>query len=281
MYRNLFQTAVAVLALTLINGPVQATLLIDFDGDLIPDAGVAQRSQDINTASQRGFSFDDSASGRFFNSSYNQAEFSGGAVLGPGPDGLMATVFDVTLNTAENRWQANTNGRLANNDQTNSVVDTFLVFRKDQFLNGGDALTVSFDSNSVFNTDVSALGRVQRVAIKQGGQWYLSEGSTGNGQFELTDFNNNSANGKRWAAINPTATDFDVLEDTGSLTFNAVDFTDVQAVGLVAQANRGGSGNYVRLNDFSVTGTIVIPEPASIILLGLGSLMLLCQRNQK
>ncbi|MEM6391267.1 MAG: PEP-CTERM sorting domain-containing protein [Planctomycetota bacterium] len=263
--------------------PANAAQLIDFDGDLIPDAGTALRTEDVNNATQRGFFFDDSAAGQFFDSSYNQAEVSGGALLGPGGDGLMAAEFGVTLDATNNRFNINTNGRTtpgSSGPSTNTVIDAFLVFRKDQFLNGGDALAVAFDSTTTITTNASALGRIQRVAIKQGGQWYLSEASTSSGTLTLTDFDNNSAAGKGWAAINPTASDFNVIDDGPTLTYSALDFTDVEAVAAVLRASRGGSGNFARLNDFTVDGATLIPEPASALLVVAGGALLLGRRSR-
>lgn len=276
----MIRIALACLTTAAIATPSFGSPLIDFNGDLIPDPGTAQRAEDVSTAIQRGFSFDDSASGRFFDSSYGQVEFSGGVLLGAGPDGVLASTFGVALLPDDDRWVANTNGRDTNNDSTNTVIDAFLVFRKDQFLGGGDTLTVAFDSATTITTSVGALGRSQRVAVKQGGQWYLSEASTSGGNFSLTDFNDNAAAGKGWAPISPSATDFDVLEDISGLTFGAVDFTDVQAVAAVVQANRGGSGNFIQLNDFTVDQVLLIPEPASLLLVGMGGALMLTRRRR-
>ena len=276
----MIRTALACLTTAALATPSFGSPLIDFNGDLIPDPGTAQRAEDVSTATQRGFSFDDSASGRFFDSSYRQAEFSGGVLLGAGPDGVLASTFGVALLPDDDRWVANTNGRDTNNDSTNTVIDAFLVFRKDQFLGGGDTLTVAFDSATTITTSVGALGRSQRVAVKQGGQWYLSEASTSGGNFSLTDFNDNAAAGKGWAPISPSATDFDVLEDISGLTFGAIDFTDVEAVAAVVQANRGGSGNFIQLNDFTVDQVLLIPEPASLLLVGMGGALMLTRRRR-
>ncbi|MEM6550539.1 MAG: PEP-CTERM sorting domain-containing protein [Planctomycetota bacterium] len=277
----MIRTAFVCIATLTLNTTSLGSVLIDFDGDLILDAGTALRAEDIGTATQRGFSFDDSASGQFFSSSYGQAEFSGGVVLGTGPDGVLASSFGVALSPGDDRWVANTNGRDSDNNSTNTVIDAFLVFRKDQFLGGGDTLDVAFDSSTTITTSVGALGRTQRVAVKQGGQWYLSEASTSGGNFSLTDFNNNAAAGKGWAAINPTGGDFDVLEDTAGLSFGAIDFTAVEAVASVVQANRGGSGNFVQLNDFTVEGVVLIPEPSSLLLIAAGGACMLTRRRQR
>lgn len=159
------------------------------------------------------------------------------------------------------------------------IANGLFQWGESQFMNSGSTMGVRFDStstiriNKTLSSGGSALDSAEvRLVINNAGTFYVSEFSlTGTAEdVTLTDFNDNATAGKRWSLFTPTATDFDL---PASYTFEAVDFQDVESVGLIFRAENDGFENF-ELFDFEVTGTVV-PEPSSIALLCLGGGLLL------
>ena len=87
-------------------------------------------------------------------------------------------------------------------------------------------------------------------------QFYISEAhwdGTAEGRFLLSGFNDNSTPGKRWAQFRPNATSF-AMPTEGEMTFQAVDFSQVDGVGFALQASRFGWHYDFRISRFLVIG---------------------------
>jgi len=126
------------------------------------------------------------------------------------------------------------------------TFDALLVWRKEQFQKDGDVSPVAFGmdaSTATMRMHFQSLGpdtAEVRFAVLDGAQWYLSEAAytrSAAGVFEISDFNDNPAPGRRWAAFAPTSTDFGIPEN---LSFAAHDFSDVRAVGVAYRGERYG-----------------------------------------
>ena len=141
-------------------------------------------------------------------------------------------------------------------------IDLLLMWRKDQFTDS-PVTTLKFDgtTDSKFSINLTNIGgnwqypQNTRFVIKNGSQYYISEYVANDDQTgikELTSFNNTSAAGKRWGIFNPTANDFFIPAVLP--TFTAVDFNDVQEVGVIMHAYKTDYGNGIQFSNFTVNG---------------------------
>jgi hypothetical protein len=129
--------------------------------------------------------------------------------------------------------------------------DALLIWRRDQ-MDAPRGSNVSFGRGEeqaalVLETagseaDETIWRFVIRTRTQNGVQYYISEASwnTSAGErISLVDFNNNSSPGKRWALFTPTPSDF-AMPDDRALSFRAVDFSQVDGIGIVVRAQRFG-----------------------------------------
>lgn len=290
----------AVFAVSLVS-PVWASPIVTFDAStvtLVPPYGAGtnyasiQRSADVNTTSQIRWNFDTTAS--LFSSITNPLQSSQGAVF---YGGINEVDTGTTLSSGTVRLHNNNPSAWPNKAMVFSqAIDTsgganacyynaIYVWKKEDFsgLSPGQDV-VQFDSTSTLNMGVQdwfGYGSQPidiRFVVENGGQYYLSEAkvTSANTALGLTDFNNNSLAGKRWAAFTPTATSFGLPT---SPVYTAVNFNDVQQVGIIGQ----GGERYARLygfNTFSATANLV-PEPGTLALLAFGSLAVMKVRRKK
>ena len=177
---------------------------------------------------------------------------------------------------------------------TYNNVNVVYLFKKADFI-GGPA-SVSFEAASTLSVNISswfsegswtpgALTTDIRHIVKQAGQaadtYWISEANVddtvgGVGTFTLTDFNNNSTAGKGWAEITLSNTDFDIGTKLDSVTWQAVDFTDVQSVGFVGEGSKKYGGNFA-FDNYTATA---IPEPATLGLVAVfGGAVLVIRRR--
>jgi hypothetical protein len=140
-----------------------------------------------------------------------------------------------------------------------SYMTASLVWLKERFIGGLKDKTVSFASSNEFSCVINCghgtSGNELRFLVRNGSQWYISEASYNFPQDstttnKLTDFQDNSAAGKRWGPFNPTATDFDIPDPLPP--FAAVDFDNVTGVGLIAYKYRSSYGHHLNVRAFSV-----------------------------
>ena len=86
--------------------------------------------------------------------------------------------------------------------------------------------------------------------------YYLSEKKwtdASPGRFELTDFNNSSNTGKRWAVFTPAPDSF-AMPDEKLLDFKAVDFIQIDGVGVAMKVYRSGWHYGMGISRFLVVG---------------------------
>ena len=152
-------------------------------------------------------------------------------------------------------------------------IDLLIMWRKDQFTDS-PATALKFDgtTDSKFSFLLTQSGgqwdlpMQTRFVIKNGSQYYISEAPTTTTVsagivadpektyelIELASFNNSSTEGLRWGVFNPTANDFFI--PTVLPTFSAVDFNDVQEVGVIMHAYKEEYGNDIEFSNFTVNG---------------------------
>jgi hypothetical protein len=233
------------------------------------------------------YAFDPTASGRFTNTVWgtnNIPWFSGGAQAQANnpdpalPPAVMGFFFQGNVGSREVIAYARDNDAAPD---YGFVLNNLLVWDKSQFINGGDASTVSFSSLSmnvkVFNTSVATDGL--RFVVKNADQYYLSQSlfTVSSGTISVTGT-------QQWATFNPTATDF-VMPNAGSLTFStpSSSLTNVTQVGLASSTTRTAFSGGLTFDQFSFSGTLV-PEPSTYAMLlgggGIGAVALLRRRKK-
>jgi len=130
-------------------------------------------------------------------------------------------------------------------------INTIFLWKKADFADVKADQKVKFDASSTLHVRIQDWYAADgdktkpidiRFVVKNGSKYYLSEASqtAASSTLDLTDFNNNSAAGKRWAEFSPTATDFTI---PATPNYVAVSFDDVQEVGMIGQ----GSGAFARM----------------------------------
>jgi len=131
--------------------------------------------------------------------------------------------------------------------------------------------------------DASATDVAQaRFAIKMSGQWYVSEYQY-QSTSEPSDWQkvslglNDWTNGANWYTLNVA-----VSETAGELSIgNAASGTldgVITDFGVYAE-KIGNAGDHYRVDDFEVSASKVVPEPATMALLGFGALGLIRRRK--
>jgi len=127
------------------------------------------------------------------------------------------------------------------------------------------ALTAGSQLRMVFSADGAATTPTFRFAVKQGGQYYLSQLSYSPGTHLLSD----PSAATLWAPYDPAV---DLNFDAASATFSARSFTNVEAVGTYYGLAESAVNNRVgyRLSEFSATA-VVVPEPGTLAIAAWGS----------
>lgn len=108
-----------------------------------------------------------------------------------------------------------------------------------------------------------------RMVIKNGSTYYISEFSiTTNGLFTLNAFNNSSSTGKRWGVYTPSTLAF----PSPLPSFSAVNFNDVQEIGIVYAGGRPAYGHSFNFTQFSVKAIVgAVDTQAPTVPAGLAS----------
>jgi len=157
-------------------------------------------------------------------------------------------------------------------------ADSFLfnyitpVWKKADFLNGGDRYRVTFDENSRL-ASICTRGYWYgydevRMVVLDGGQWYISDMD----QFDIPKDMKDYAGGRcfilyptraTWAEWNPEG--YKNNFDAKNATFAMHEFRDVQAVGWhLAKVNRLPSNSHIKWYGFEADAVVHRPEQPSI-----------------
>ncbi len=239
------------------------------------------RSANTNesTATTALMRFNFSTTSAFFNTGNTQLDFYGG-YQESFPNAALGGIVTGAPGLATGGFGGFFGQTGASTSNTPYAITTFALWQKPNFMNGGDLAGVSFDATSALNVNGGDFSYPTglRFVIRNGSTYYVSEALLRNQWApnigSLSDFNNNSTVGKRWAEWAPTDTSFGVPSPG---TFAAVDFNNVTAVGIVQEAGRNEYHGTFRLVSFSVDNAVV-PEPAALALLGLAGLLAVRRR---
>lgn len=163
---------------------------------------------------------------------------------------------------------------------TNVKNASLVLFRKDDFLGGGDALPVALDNGSAFSYRMSSyFNGDNRLA-----SFVVGAGDMTNPTFYRSDtfsFTNSTTPstvevgfaGLSWFEYDPL-TEIHITSDTAATP----DFSNVSWLGLYGESTRDDGNARVDIVHFGVDAT-VIPEPGTLALLGLAGLVLLKRRR--
>ena len=285
--RSPYCLAYSVAALLVLAGTAGAVTIVDYEAGNIASSAALSRSVDVYSNdgldAVRTYYYDTSTA--LFNTGDSQQDFYGGW-HGEWNNALYDTIVDgapgLSAGNGFGRSQWGISGGTP--DPGPWGIEATLLWQKSNFQNGGDTNTVSFDSSSTLTFQNSYFGdssypdRGLWFVVRNGSTLYVSEfSSTSTSETELTDFNNNSTEGYRWAVWTPTSTDFGP-PDTSGLTYAAVNFDDVTAVGVTYRFGRTEYHASQYFSELIVDGNVV-PEPATMGLLALGGVALLRRRR--
>ncbi|MDR1281332.1 MAG: hypothetical protein LBK99_10995 [Opitutaceae bacterium] len=170
------------------------------------------------------------------------------------------------------------------------TITTFLLFRKDDFLNTFDASTMRLDTFSATFANNNNKNIRVRWVVQNGSGYYISEqtnDAVNSGTISLADVTST-----QWATYIPaTAGGGAPLNyQPVSASFVAVNFNDVQGVGLYLETWDGtdqfiskGVTSGFALSDFIVTATtMIVPEPgACALLMATGMIILVMFRRYR
>ena len=215
--------------------------------------------------------------------------------------GVEEWALDVTTTASVNTNGENVQNGLASDGGDANLIDNtngsnrrsyaLWLWQKADFFDGSTTANLTFDADSRINVDATVNNGNHfrfRAVVKDGSQYYLSQTSsqTVAGSPDLSV----DPSATNWALYNPV---FNLQTNPGStsptiannggaslLTYTPRTFTDIQAVGFYSEStdNIGANNRSFRWESFSAS--VLVPEPASSALLGLGSLLLIARRKR-
>lgn len=141
-------------------------------------------------------------------------------------------------------------------DQPSGVTDqvsrSLLLWRKENFENGGHAQRVSFDTTGSLSLNLARMENLTgRWVIRNGNTFYISSATfTGSG---IKTINPNSTTWAVYTPSGPLVPDF----DQSNATFSTVTFDNVQAVGVFLERDGGPATRvWYQIREFNVDATL-------------------------
>ena len=166
---------------------------------------------------------------------------------------------------------SNYNGPSGTN--SNNVLEHIMLWNKPQFLNGGDGNPADLTGMSLEVDGNTGTAFARFVVEVNDTTYFASERFTEASNMTLTaSFSDTSS--LNWFSYNPEV-DFTVFGPA----VPSPDFSNVTSVGLYYGNERVGQFNQAYFYALEATADVVIPEPASLALVGLGGLLCLGRRR--
>jgi hypothetical protein len=257
----------------LLASSASATLVVDFT-NANATSPVSASGKDIDTATSESWNFDHSSP--LFNGT---VPGSNTRIYG-GLNSTWANSFPsynttIQLLSAQPRLYVQVNPATPSATNFNTAIEGAFVWKKEDFLNGGDVQTVQFnpgDTLSVNLTQIPASAATVdiRFIIQQGGVYYVSNASKTTSTIEAF-------------SVTPTSTTWATLDTSNYAigAFNSIAFNSVQAVGLYVDIARTNAQVIFSFDDFQANAT-VIPEPSAFAALsGLSVLGMAARRRRR
>jgi hypothetical protein len=243
----------------------QASLVVDYDGHATNN----EQARTADSATSSGQTWNFSTSSALITAPGQNGKIYGGLVTAWGATtnytplvrDNKTPVLEVTVNPTASATE-------------NASAKGMLVWNKADFLTGS-VQTVTFAGGDSLYLNISgwaATAKDVRFTINQGGVWYVSDSKIASGTAQS------------WT-LDPTTNQWRTISTDGNYTIggsaSSVNFSNVLGAGIyLDSATVNGAQMQLLFNDFKVNAT-VIPEPATIGMLGLGALVVVIVRRMK
>jgi hypothetical protein len=232
--------------------------LVNFAGsDATTTLSFIQRTLSADGTAHKA-AFNTASNGQFFNTNLRQHQFSGGFRADYAPNTLASFSGTFTQRSRTDGYEPNNLIISATNGTNPTLFTAILMWTKDKFNNAAISDIIKFDNtnNTQISVTVRAMSiqnRAMRFVIRNKNIYYISEKlMNASATHTLSGFSNSTDTDKKWAVFDPT-----LLQMPNPLpTFTAVDFDDVQEVGIIYEGSRSAYGHSFMMTNFSVNGLV-------------------------